>query len=459
MTQNLLDGRILMGSSLGFHIIFAVIGMGLPLFISLAELIGLWRKDSSWLTLARRWTSAFVILFAVGAATGMVVGQELALLWPRFMQDYGPVIALPFFIEVFAFFIEAIFLGIYVYAWDRFTNRWLHWLCSLPIVIGSMASGLLITIANAFMNSPAGFVIQNGKVVDIQPLAAMLNPATPTELLHTFMSAYLAVAFMLVGVTVWKMLHGRQGRYYQNALNLSMVVGLISAVGTFISGDLSGKYVAQYQPAKLAAMEALFHTQAGAPEIVGGIVDEKTQRIIGGIAIPKLLSFLSYGDFNHVVQGLDAFPKDQQPPVFIHYTFEMMIASGTYLLAIASLFGLSLLLRKQWPWLRRVMMSKLGMIAMLIGGPLGFLAIESGWMVTEIGRQPWIVYHYMRVSDALTTSPYVPVMLWIFLPFYAITAIATIYLLWAFFRRRPLRLPVEEAPGQPAFPSPLETRG
>jgi cytochrome d ubiquinol oxidase subunit I len=458
MTQNLLDGRILMGSSLAFHIIFAVIGMGLPLFISLAELIGLWHKDTSWLTLARRWTSAFVILFAVGAATGMVVGQELVLLWPRFMQDYGPVIALPFFIEVFAFFIEAIFLGIYVYAWDRFANRWLHWLCSLPIVFGSMASGLLITIANAFMNSPAGFVLKNGKVVDIQPLAALGNPATPTELLHTLFSAYLAVAFLLAAVTAWKMLRGRQGRYYSNALNLVMSVGLFAAIGTFLSGDLSGKYVAAYQPAKLAAMEAVFHTQAGAPEIVGGIVDEAHQRIIGGIAIPKLLSFLSYGNPNAVVQGLNAFPKDLQPPLFIHYTFLTMVASGIYLLAIAGLFGLSLLLRKQLPWLRRIMQSKPGLLAVFIGGPLGFLAIESGWMVTEIGRQPWIVYHYMRVSEALTTSPYVPVMLWTFLPFYALTAFATVYLLWSFFRRRPLRLPEETTPQTPLLPSPVSTR-
>lgn len=456
---NLLAGRILMGSSLGFHIIFAVIGMALPLFISLAELIGLWRKDSSWVTLARRWTSAFVILFAVGAATGMVVGQELALLWPRFMSAYGPVIALPFFIEVFAFFIEAIFLGIYVYAWDRFSNRWLHWLCSLPIVFGSMASGLLITIANAFMNSPAGFVIKNGKVVDIQPLAAMLNPATPTELLHTLMSAYLAVAFLLAAITVWKMLRGRQGRYYRNALNLVMLVGLVASIGTFLSGDLSGKYVAQYQPAKLAAMETVLHTQAGAPEILGGIVDEQHQRIIGGIAIPKLLSFLSYGDPNHVVQGLSTFPKDQQPPLFIHYTFDTMVASGTYLLAISALFAFALLARKRLPWLWRVMQSKLGLLALFIGGPLGFLAIESGWMVTEIGRQPWIVYHYMRVSEALTTSPYVPVMLWTFLPFYALTAIATVYLLWSFFRRRPLRLPDEQTVETPTLPSPVGTRG
>ncbi len=459
MAQNLLDGRILMGSSLGFHIIFAVIGMALPLFISLAELIGLWRKDQAWITLARRWTSAFVILFAVGAATGMVVGQELGLLWPRFMSVYGPVIALPFFIEVFAFFIEAVFLGIYVYAWDRFTNRWAHWLCSLPIVFGSMASGLLITIANAFMNSPAGFVMKNGHITDIQPLAALGNPATPTELLHTLFSAYLAVAFLLAAITVWKMLRGRQGHYYRNALNLSMLVGFVTAIGTFISGDLSGKYVAEFQPAKLAAMEAVFHTQAGAPEIVGGIVDEVHQRIVGGIAIPKLLSFLSYGDPNHIVQGLDAFAKDQQPPVFIHYTFLTMIASGTYLLAIAALFAFALLMRNRWTWLKQLMQSKVALLAILIGGPLGFLAIESGWMVTEIGRQPWIVYHYMRVSDALTTSPYVPVMLWTFLPFYALTAIATVYLLWAFFRRRPVRLPNEETPELPVVPSPIETRG
>jgi cytochrome bd ubiquinol oxidase subunit I len=240
--MNLTYGRILMGTSLGLHIILAVIGMALPLYISLAEGLGIWQHNDALRLLARRWTAAFVILFAVGAATGMIVGIELSLLWPNFMAVAGQAIALPFAVETFAFFFEAIFLGLYVYGWDRFTNPWLHWLCSLPIVVGAAASGSLITIVNAWMNSPAGFTLVNGKVTNVQPIKAVLNPAMPTEVAHTVVTAYLAVGFMLAGITAVMMLRGRRGQYYLEA-------GDVGLVGGGLWRDTNGRHVGQIRGA------------------------------------------------------------------------------------------------------------------------------------------------------------------------------------------------------------------
>ncbi len=432
---NLVYGRVLMGTSLGFHIILAVIGMGLPLYISLAEGIGLWRRNDALRLLARRWTSAFIILFAVGAATGMIVGIELSLLWPNFMAIAGQVIALPFAIEVFAFFIEAIFLGIYVYGWDRITNPLYHWLCSLPIVVASAASGALITIVNAWMNSPAGFTLKDGKVSNVQPIVAMLNPATPTELAHTVVTAYVAVGFLLAGLTAITMLRGRRGRYYKQALALSTLVALVMSIGALITGDLAAKYVAAYQPAKLAAMEALYQTQAHAPEIIGGIPDPAHHTVHGGIMLPGLLSWLATDNPNGTVVGLDAFAKAEQPPIFIHYLFDTMVGAGMLMFAVAALYALLLWRRRAWagsPWMLRALAGTL---------PLGFIAIEAGWVVTEVGRQPWIIYHLMTVSQALTTAPYIGTMLWIFLPLYAVIGALTIVALVWYFRAHPLRLP------------------
>ncbi len=439
--QNLTYGRALMGSSLGIHIILAVLGMALPLYISLAEGIGIWRKNQLFLILARRWASAFAILFAVGAATGVIVAFELSLLWPNFMAIAGQVIALPFAIEGFAFFIEAIFLGIYIFGWDRIKNPVLHWLASLPIVVSAAASGLLITIVNAWMNSPAGFTYQNGKLSNVQPIKAMLNPATPTELLHVVITAYLAVGVALAGITAITMLRGRRGQYYRQALSLTMLTSLGMAVLAVLSGDMSGKYVAQYQPAKLAAMEALYHTQARAPE---NLILFK---------IPGLASFLATGNPNATLQGLDAFAKAEQPPIIIHYFFLGMVGLGMTLAALT--LGYALLLWKRprltaRPWV---------LWPIAIATPFGFLAIEFGWMVTEIGRQPWIIYHLMTVSQALTLSPYVPLMFWTFLPLYVAIAGLTAWALLRYFRTHPLTLPATapksptptKAPHEPAI--------
>ncbi len=424
--------RALMGSTLAIHIIFAVIGMGLPLFISLAELIGIRRNDRDLQLMARRWTKALLILFAVGSVTGTAVAFELTLLWPNFMQIAGQVIALPFAIEGFAFFIEAIFLGLYVYAWDRFSNRILHWLCSLPIVVASAASGMLITTVNAFMNSPAGFRLDAGQVKDVQPLQAMLNPMATSEVLHVLVTAYLCVAFLLAGLAAYQLLRGRKIAYFKKMLIMGVVAGFVVSLLAIATGDMSAKDIARYQPAKLAAAEALFDTQTNAPLTIGGIVDPNTHQVVGAVQIPGLLSWLAYGDVNQSVQGLNAFAPDQRPALAIHYAFDSMVGIGFYLFGIGLLFVLALAFR------RRLLTNKLLLLGVLGGSVLSFLAMELGWMVTELGRQPWILYHIMTVQQALTSSQDVAFLFYGLLSFFIVVSIATVYILVSYFRAHPL---------------------
>jgi cytochrome d ubiquinol oxidase subunit I len=378
----------------------------------------------------------------------MIVGIELSLLWPNFMAIAGQVIALPFAIEVFAFFIEAIFLGLYVYGWDRFSKPLHHWLCSLPIVVASAASGSLITIVNAWMNSPAGFTYKDGKLSNVQPITAILNPATPTELAHTVVTAYVAVGFLLAGLTAITMLRGRRGVYYKQALALTMIVALGMTFLALLTGDMSAKYVAQYQPAKLAALEMLYQTQAGAPEVIGGIPDPAHHTVQGGFSIPHLLSWLATGNPNGTVIGLDAFAKAEQPPTFIHYLFDTMVGAGMLMFAVAALYALFLWKRRRWAgnvWMLRAIAASL---------PLGFLAIECGWVVTEVGRQPWVIYHIMTVSQAFTTAPYVGTMLAVFLPLYGVIGGLTILAIVWYFRAHPLQMPITvQGPApQPSMP-------
>jgi cytochrome d ubiquinol oxidase subunit I len=439
--SNDIYARALMGSTLAIHIIFAIIGMGLPLFISIAELVGIRRNDRDLQLMARRWTKALTILFAVGSVTGTAVAFELTLLWPNFMQIAGQVISLPFAIEGFAFFIEAIFLGLYVYAWDRFSNRMLHWLCSLPIIIAAGASGMLITTVNAFMNSPVGFRLDAGQVKDVQPVQAMLNPMATSEVLHVLVTAYLCVAFLLAGMAAYQLLRGRSLPYFKKMLTLGTVSGFAASLLAVLTGDMSAKDIARYQPAKLAAAEALFDSQASAPLTIGGIVDPKTHQVIGGIQIPGLLSWLAYGDVNHPVQGLNAFPKDQWPLLSIHYAFDTMVGIGFYVFGIGLLFVLAALFRRQW------MTHRLLLLGILGGSVLSFLAMELGWMVTELGRQPWILYHMMTVQQALTSSSAVAFLFYGLLSFFVLVSIATVYILVSYFRAHPLPMLAEKGPG------------
>jgi len=429
-------GRALFGITLGFHAIFATLGVGIPLLISLAELIGIVRQDSDYILLARRWTKGFVVLVAVGVVTGTIVGFNLSLLWPQFMKEFAPVIALPFLMEVFAFFMEAVFMALYVYAWDKFSKPIYHWLCSLPVIVGAGASGMLITTANAFMNTPVGFRMMNGHVTDVHPIAAMFSPATPTETLHVLMSAYLTAAFVIAAIPAWQLLRGKRYPYYKKGLQVAMWVALVSGVLTPIIGDAAGKFLAKYQPEKLAAGEALFHTQTGAPLVIGGIIQANAERVVGGISIPHMLSFLATSHFNSTVLGLDAFPKNTWPPLVIHYFFDAMVGIGSLLMVVALVFFAAQF--RRFRFLTRGRTVRLLYAAIFICGPLSVLAMECGWMYDEIGRQPWIVEGIMLVKTAFTRSLYIAPVFITFVSLYVVLGFTTVWILRSYFRRHPL---------------------
>lgn len=383
------QSRILTELTLGFHIIFATVGVGIPVMILIAEWMGIRKKDPHYILLARRWSRAFTVTVAVGVVTGTAIGLQLSLLWPNFMQLAGQVIALPLLMETFAFFFEAIFLGIYLYTWDRFSNPFHHWLMGIPVVIGSSASAFFITTVNAFMNTPQGFKIDQGRIIEIDPIQAMFNPATPSKVAHVLSSAYLTSAFILAACAAWFILHGNQSAYYRKALRLTMACSLVFALATGIIGDLSGKFLAHHQPEKLAAAEWHFETKKNADLLLGGVLDPQTQEVKGAIVIPSGLSFLAHSRFDAEVKGLNDVPKDLWPPLITHYFFDVMVTIGMYLTIVPLLYIFAWVRNKgnEWnEWLLR---------SVVLGGPLSMVAIECGWIFTEIGRQPWILRGYM----------------------------------------------------------------
>src|SRR6266481_5952409 len=278
--------RATMGTSLGFHIVFAVLGVGMPLLMSVAEGLAIWRHDEAWMVLARRWSRAFGILFAVGAVSGTVLSFELGLLWPRFMAFSGGIFGLPFSAEGFAFFLEAIFLGLYLYGWERLSPL-KHWLTSIPIALSGAASSVFVVMANAWMNTPAGFTLANGQLVRVDPLAAALNPSTATEDPHMLVSAYVVTGFLVAAVYAAGLLRGRNDVFHRRGLAAGMAMAAVAIVLAGVTGDSSARFVYGAQPAKFAAMEGHYRTQRGAPITIGGIPSDSQQRVLYGIQIPK----------------------------------------------------------------------------------------------------------------------------------------------------------------------------
>jgi cytochrome bd ubiquinol oxidase subunit I len=444
---DLLAARAQMGTSLAFHIIFAALGVGLPLLMCVAEGLALRRKDPVWMALTRRWARASAILFAIGAVSGTILSFELGLLWPTWIKFAGAVIGPAFAFEGFAFFLEAIFLGLYLYGWDRLSPR-AHWLCSFPIWISGLFSAWFIVSANAWMNTPAGFVFKNGQVTNIDPLQAMLNPSTPYETTHMILACYVATGFGVAAVYAVAMLRGKRDAYHRRGLMLALAMGAIAIPLQIISGDANARFLNDAQPAKLAAMEGLFHTQSGAPLEIGGLADPATGKVYFALEIPKGLSFLATFDPNATIKGLDAFaPQDRPDPLPVHTSFDGMVASGFFALLVGWLFWLIYFLprrpvgrsqdavryRSEQDHLlrrRRAIPDGRWMLwGILLSGPLSFLAIELGWMVTELGRQPWVIYGYLRTADAVTTAPWLNISFLVFTFIYIILAIALTYFL------------------------------
>jgi len=420
---DLLAARAQMAMSLGFHILFAVAGMAMPLLMVIAEWRWLRHGDKAALELAKRWSKGTAILFAVGAVSGTALSFELGLLWPEFMRHAGPVIGMPFSLEGFAFFLEAIFLGLFLYGWNRLPP-WIHWLSGLGVWVMGMTSGAFVVCANAWMNTPVGFDLQGGEVIAVRPWEAMFNPAAFSEVLHMLIAALESVGIAVAAIHAWALLRNPASRLHRMAFGIALVVGGSAAVVQPFSGHISADHVAHHQPIKLAAMEGHFHTARGASFQIGGWPDVEAQEMRGSIEIPYLLSFLAFSDPNAEVRGLADFPRDEWPPVpIVHIAFQIMIACGSVLAAVAMLFAFL-------AWRRRELPTDPRLLKLIVAcGPLGLIALEAGWTVTEVGRQPWIVRGFLRTADAVTPMPGLIVPFLVFSALYALLGVVSLGLL------------------------------
>lgn len=430
----LILARIQMAMFFAFHILFAVAGMGMPVLMVLAERAFLSTGKPVYAELARRWARGTAVLFAVGAVSGTVLSFELGLLWPRFMEFSGGVFGLPFALEGFAFFTEAIFLGIYLYGWEKVSPR-LHLASGMLVALGGILSGVFVVSANAWMNSPAGFVLAGGRPAEVSPLSAMANPAWRSEAIHMTLAAFAATGFAVAGIHACRLLRDTGNRFHRAALVIALSVGGAAAVLQPLSGDDSARFVARSQPVKLAAMEGQFRTQRGAPLRIGGLPDPEREVTRYAIEIPRGLSLLAFHDPDAEVLGLSAVPRDERPdPRPVHAAFQVMVACGLSMAAVAvagALLG----------WRRReAFFGRPFLLAVAACGPLGLLAVEAGWIVTEVGRQPWIIYRMMRTSEAVTPVGGLA------LPF---AFFFLIYLALGIFAVRMLRRELAESPSFP----------
>ncbi len=394
--SDLFFARSLMALSLAFHIIFAVVGMGMPLLMVIAE--GRWLRtgDAVLLELSHRWAKGTAILFGVGAASGTVLSFELGLLWPDFMRLAGSIIGMPFSLEGFAFFTEAIFLGLYLYGWERIP-RLAHWLCGLVVAISGLASAVFVMTANAWMNAPTGFRMEAGRVVDVDPLAAMTGPAALPQAGHMVLAAYLATGAIVAGVHAYFLLRSPDSVFHRRAMGIALAVVALCAPLQFLSGDSVARMTARLQPVKFAALEAHYHTEPRAPLLIGGLPDDDAMAVHGAVPVPWGLSLMAWRDAAAPVRGLADFPRDLWPDTrIVHTAFDIMVGSATLLL----LLGVWSTLR----WLRRrAPADARGLLRLaVLAAPCGFIAIEAGWVVTEVGRQPWIIQGVLRTRDAVT---------------------------------------------------------
>ena len=389
-----------MALSLGFHIVFAEIGIALPLMMVLAEMM--WRRtgDHVYLDLARRWAKGTAILFAVGAVSGTVLSFELGLLWPGFMRMAGPLIGIPFSLEGFAFFLEAIFLGIYLYGWDRVGPR-AHIAAGFVVAASGAASAVFVVLVNAWMNTPVGYTLaEGGRLAGIDPIVGMQSPAAFQQALHMLLASYAATGFAVAGVHAWVTLRGRPSAFHRRAIAIALAVGAPAALLQPLSGDISARVVAATQPVKLAALEGQWETMRRAPMRIGGFPDAGREETRMSLEIPGMLSFLAFHDMDAEVKGLKSVPREDRPPVaVVHLAFQAMVGLGSFM-ALVALYAAVQVVRK-----RELTSQRLLLVALVLATPCGYLATEAGWVVTEVGRQPWVVQGVMRTSEAVTPMP------------------------------------------------------
>ena len=395
---NLLAARNQMGFTLGFHIVLACFGVAFPAVMLTAEFIGHRRGDNEALRLARNWSKAVAVLFAVGAVSGTVLSFEFGLLWPRFMDRFGDAFGIAFAIEGIFFFLEAIFIAIYIYGWDRLSPR-AHMLAAVPIVISGIGGAFSVIAANAWMNQPQGFELDaSGQVTDVKPLEVLFNPATGYEFFHMWLAAYMVTGFLIASVYAVGMLRGRRDRYHRLGFLIPFTLAAIATPIQLFVGDTAAREVADDQPAKFAGFECVYESGTDQPEHIGGVCHDG--EVTGAISIPGLDSLLVGFSTGTYVTGLDQIPNDQEPPALtlLHLSFDTMVGIGTALFLLAVWFAISWWRRRDipaTPWFLR---------AGAVAGVAAVVALESGWIVTEVGRQPWIVNGFMRTADAVTPA-------------------------------------------------------
>ncbi|MEO6097743.1 MAG: cytochrome ubiquinol oxidase subunit I [Fibrobacteria bacterium] len=423
--QDLLAARSQMAVSLGFHIVFASIGMAMPFLMAISHFRWLRTGDPVYRDLTKAWSRGVAIFFATGAVSGTALSFELGLLWPKFMEHAGPIIGMPFSWEGTAFFLEAIALGLFLYGWNRL-SPWVHWGVGVAVGVTGILSGVFVVCANAWMNSPAGFAWVNGQAVDIDPFRAMFNPAWKAQGLHMTLAAFEATGFAVGGLHALLLLRRPASAFHREAFKIALLIGAVAALIQPLSGDRLAKGTAQRQPLKLAAMEAHFHTEREASLVIGGVPDAEERRVRFAIKLPYLLSFLAHGDFHAEVKGLEEFPEEDWPPLtIVHGAFQVMVGAGSALAALGMAFLFLSWKKPAWVVHRRFLM------VAALATPFGFLALEAGWVVTEVGRQPWIIYGIMRTRDALTPMPG---LVYPFLIFSAVYFFLAVVVSWLLFR-------------------------
>jgi cytochrome bd ubiquinol oxidase subunit I len=440
--EYLFEARQMQALSFAVHIPIVCFGIAFPAFVLLLE--GLWLRtgDPIYGTIAKRWSKVMLALFAVGVVTGTILSFELGLLWPNFMATFGEVFGLGFTLEAFSFFVEAIFIAIYVYGWNRLSPR-AHFLSGIPVVVAGFTGSLMVLTVNAWMNSPGGFTLVDGRVSDVRPLEALFgNDYLWHELIHMYLAGYIVAGFLTASVYAWGWLRGRRGRYERVALVVPLTVAALAAPVQIVVGDWAARSVAREQPTKLAALEGLQETEEGAPVHLGGWYDGDEVRY--GIPLPRLLSLLAFHDPDARVEGLEETPPQERPPVnVVRVAFQTMVGVGFLLAGIAAIYLLAWLRRRRLPqsaWFYR---------AVVAAGPLSIVALIAGWVTTEVGRQPWVVYGHMRTEEAVTGASGIPVGYASLVLVYAGLLAAVVWIL-----RRLARAPVEVQPG-PSGVAPL----
>jgi cytochrome d ubiquinol oxidase subunit I len=396
---DLLQARQMQALSLTVHIPIVCFGIAFPAMMLFVEGLYLRTGDETYKALAKRWSKVAVTLFAVGVVTGTILSFEFGLLWPEFMARFGEVFGIGFALEGISFFVEAIFIAIYVYGWDRLSRR-AHFLTGIPVVLSGFAGSFNVIAVNGWMNDPTGFDLgPDGQVLDPRPWSALLNGNMWHELIHMYLAGYLVCGFIVAGVYAFAWLRGRRDRYHRTALVVTLAFASLAAPVQVVVGDWAGRTVAERQPVKLASMEGLQHTTAGAPFTLGGFYDKGRGKVRFGIEVPRMLSLLAKHNPNATVVGLDSVPPADRPPVnVVRFAFQTMAGIGTGLALLGVWFVVT------WYRKRRLPVSPWFFRFVMLAGPLSFVALIAGWITTEVGRQPWIVYEVMRTEEAVTNA-------------------------------------------------------